>query len=68
VKKNINTTIVLKKIVFGLLTLVLLVLSACTDSTGGIGIPPSNEALDTDMETFNVFSRSEKIDSISSRS
>lgn len=67
-KKNINITIVLKKIVFGLLTLVLLLVSACTDSTGGIGIPPSNEALDTDMETFNVFSRSEKIDSISSRS
>lgn len=69
VLKNIKESIVvLNRIGCLMLILVMSVMAACTESTDGIGIPPSNEALDTDIKICNVYSTSVKVDSISSRS
>ena len=37
---------------------------SCTENTGSIGIPPSNEKLETKVATWHVYSKSHKIDSI----
>lgn len=46
--------------------LVLLVASfvSCTEDTGNIGIPPSNEKLETNIAVWDVHSKSIKLDSI----
>lgn len=44
------------------------VMTSCTDGTGSIGIPPSNETLETSVAVWNVYSKSVKIDSIKAHS
>ncbi len=56
------------KLGYLLLLFMLSFMAACTENTGGIGIPPTNEALDTDIKICDVYSGSVKLDSISSRS
>ena len=41
---------------------------SCTEGTGSIGIPPSNEGLETSVASYNVYSQSLKIDSIKAHS
>lgn len=51
-----------------LVAIAAMVMSSCTEDTGSIGIPPANETLETSTATYNVYSRSMKIDSIPARS
>lgn len=44
------------------------VVSSCTEDTGSIGIPPSNETLNTSVAVWDVYSSSHKIDSIRANS
>ena len=41
---------------------------SCTEDTGTIGVPPSNESLETSMAVWDVYSRSVLIDSIKAHS
>ena len=41
---------------------------SCTEDTGTIGVPPSNEALETSMAVWDVYSRSVQIDSVKAQS
>lgn len=43
-------------------------MTSCTEDTGSIGIPPSNETLATSMAVYDVYSQSMKIDSIKAHS
>lgn len=53
---------------FCIFVLIAALAASCTDDTGSIGIPPSNETLETDMAVWNVYSRSVRIDSMQARS
>ena len=46
----------------------ILMMASCTEDTGSLGIPPSNETLESSTAILNVYSRSMKIDSIQARS
>ncbi len=43
-------------------------ITSCTEDTGSLGLPPSNETLASSTATVNVYSSSMKIDSIEARS
>lgn len=43
-------------------------ITSCTEDTGSIGIPPSNETLATSMAVYDVYSQSMQIDSIKANS
>ncbi len=45
-----------------------IVISSCTEDTGSIGVPPANETLESSTASYNVYSRSVKLDSIQARS
>ncbi len=59
---------IVRQISFVFMAMVAIMMSSCTEDTGTIGIPPSNETLESSTDVFEVFSRSIKIDSIQSRS
>lgn len=51
-----------------LLTALVFNIISCTEDTGSIGIPPSNETLETSVEVWNVYTKTMRIDSIKAHS
>ncbi len=63
-----SNNIFLNRLVPFVLFLSVFFFFSCTEDTGSIGIPPSNEILKTGMEICNVYTESVQLDSIKANS